>query len=169
MDNVDVAEVHVVENEARVEVVNDQPVGFAEPSTIGSATVDQSSAFEDASGVDDHGNTQFENATGLEDPVDTQFEQPTFEGAMGLEDPIAHSSSNSRLRVQQDWKILEMHLLNPLLKKPLMLRILTLGLLVVNQRWKERIMILAWKISPILNTNKMMWKRTTKSKTYFSD
>ncbi|CAA3014354.1 Hypothetical predicted protein [Olea europaea subsp. europaea] len=77
-----------VENEAGVEVANDEPAGFAEPSTIGSATVDQSSAFEGTSGVDDHGNTQLESAIGLEDLVDTQFEQPTFEGTTRLEDPV---------------------------------------------------------------------------------
>ncbi|CAA3016413.1 Hypothetical predicted protein [Olea europaea subsp. europaea] len=77
-----------VENEEGVEVANDQPTRFAEPSTIGSATLDQSSAFEGASRVDDHGNMQFEGATGLEYPIDTQFEQPTIEGAMGLEDPV---------------------------------------------------------------------------------
>ncbi|CAA3012838.1 Hypothetical predicted protein [Olea europaea subsp. europaea] len=36
-----------VENEAGVEVANDRPDRFAEPSTIRNATVDQSSAFED--------------------------------------------------------------------------------------------------------------------------
>ncbi|CAA2994799.1 Hypothetical predicted protein [Olea europaea subsp. europaea] len=98
-----------VENEAGVEVVNDQPAGFAKPSTIGSATVDQSSAFEGASGVDDHGNMQFEGAIGLEDPVDTQFEQPTFEGATGLEDSVytvraAHirGSSGGKSEVEEE-------------------------------------------------------------------
>ncbi|CAA3031021.1 Hypothetical predicted protein [Olea europaea subsp. europaea] len=78
MDNVDVVEAQVsandqpveqiqetstsdkpcsVENETGVEVANDELARFAEPSTIGNATVDRSSAFEGASGVDDHRNT----------------------------------------------------------------------------------------------------------------
>ncbi|CAA2996344.1 Hypothetical predicted protein [Olea europaea subsp. europaea] len=98
MDNVDIVEAQVgandqpveqiretptsdipcsVENEAGVEVANDELAGFTEPSTIGRLEDPADTQFEQPT---------FEGTTRLEDLVDTQFEQPTFEGATGMED-----------------------------------------------------------------------------------